>query len=137
MLIAVFIPMAFFPGSVGIIYRQFSIAMVTSIAFSAFPGASLTPALCATLLKPIEKGHGHARAGFFGWFNPHRRPRDRPLRPRGAVVDRQGRPDDCDLPHPRRRRGWAFVRLPEGFLPVEDQGFFTVDIQTPARLVVL
>ena len=59
-LMAVFVPMAFFPGSVGIIYRQFSVTMVTAIAFSALLALSLTPALCATLLKPVEAGHGHA-----------------------------------------------------------------------------
>ena len=59
-LIAVFMPMAFFPGSVGIIYRQFSVTMVAAISFSAFLAMSLTPALCATLLKPVTAGHGHA-----------------------------------------------------------------------------
>ena len=68
-LIAVFVPMAFFPGSVGIIYRQFSVTMVAAIAFSALLALSLTPALCATLLKPVTAGHGHARKGVFGWFN--------------------------------------------------------------------
>ena len=68
-LMAVFVPMAFFPGSVGIIYRQFSVTMVSAIAFSALLALSLTPALCATLLKPVEAGHGHARKGVFGWFN--------------------------------------------------------------------
>src|SRR5699024_3395259 len=68
-LMAVFVPMAFFPGSVGIISRQFSVTMVAAIAFSALLALSLTPALCATLLKPVEKGHGHARKGVFGWFN--------------------------------------------------------------------
>ncbi len=68
-LIAVFVPMAFFPGSVGIIYRQFSVTMVAAIGFSALLALSLTPALCATLLKPVEAGHAHARKGVFGWFN--------------------------------------------------------------------
>ncbi|HEY0911621.1 MAG TPA: efflux RND transporter permease subunit, partial [Bradyrhizobium sp.] len=68
-LIAVFVPMAFFPGSVGIIYRQFSVTMVAAIAFSALLAMSLTPALCATLLKPVTAGHGHAKKGVFGWFN--------------------------------------------------------------------
>ena len=62
-LIAVFMPMAFFPGSVGIIYRQFSVTMVSAIAFSALLAMSLTPALCATLLKPVTAGHGHAKQG--------------------------------------------------------------------------
>src|SRR5213595_2578190 len=68
-LMAVFVPMAFFPGSVGIVYRQFSVTMVSAIGFSAFLALSLTPALCATLLKPVAAGHGHARKGVFGWFN--------------------------------------------------------------------
>src|SRR5262245_2767986 len=72
-LMSVFVPMAFFPGSVGIIYRQFSVTMVAAIGFSALLALSLTPALCATLLKPVEAGHGHARKGLFkglfGLFN--------------------------------------------------------------------
>ncbi len=68
-LISVFIPMAFFPGSVGIIYKQFSVTMVAAIGFSALLALSLTPALCATLLKPVEAGHHHAKRGLFGWFN--------------------------------------------------------------------
>ena len=68
-LMAVFVPMAFFPGSVGIIYRQFSVTVVAAIAFSALMALSLTPALCGTLLKPVKAGHGHARKGLFGWFN--------------------------------------------------------------------
>ncbi len=61
-LVAVFIPMAFFPGSVGIIYQQFSVTMVAAIGFSALMALSLTPALCATLLKPIKAGPHHERA---------------------------------------------------------------------------
>src|SRR5882724_697520 len=68
-LTAVFIPMAFFSGSVGTIYRQFSLSLVSSMLFSVFLAMSLTPALCATLLKPVPKGHKHEKRGFFGWFN--------------------------------------------------------------------
>src|SRR3977135_4223146 len=68
-LIAVFVPMAFFPGSVGVIYRQFSVTMVSAIAFSALLALSLTPALCATLLKPVTAGHRRAVKGVFGFFN--------------------------------------------------------------------
>src|SRR6185437_6443841 len=68
-LMAVFVPMAFFPGSVGIIYPQFSVTMVAAIGFSALLALSLTPALCATLLKPVAAGHGQSRSGLFGWFN--------------------------------------------------------------------
>jgi multidrug efflux pump len=67
-LISVFVPLAFFAGSTGNIYRQFSAVMVASIAFSAFMALSLTPALCATLLRPVDKDH-HEKKGFFGWFN--------------------------------------------------------------------
>src|SRR5437868_13706129 len=68
-LISVFVPRAFFAGSTGNIYRQFSAVMVAAISFSAFMALSLTPALGATLLKPVEAGHRHAKTGFFGWFN--------------------------------------------------------------------
>jgi len=130
-LVAVFIPMAFFPGSVGIIYRQFSIAMVTSIAFSALLALTLTPALCATLLKPVEKGHGHAKGGVFGWFNRFvDRETARYGRGTAWFIGKSGR---VMLIYLALVSGvaYAFLRLPEGFLPVEDQGFFTVDIQTP------
>ena len=101
---AVFVPMAFFPGSVGIIYRQFSVTMVAAIGFSAFLALSLTPALCATLLKPVAAGHGHAKKGVFGWFNrmleggkegysPHRRLLAEAHRPLDAGLCRAaGRP---------------------------------------------
>ena len=68
-LMSVFVPMAFFPGSVGIIYRQFSVTMIAAIGISALMALSLTPALCATLLKPVEAGHHHEKRGLFGWFN--------------------------------------------------------------------
>ena len=129
-LIAVFIPMAFFPGSVGVIYRQFSIAMVTSIAFSALLALTLTPALCATLLKPIPEGH-HEKKGLFGWFN----------RFVAKETTRYGRGVRWCIAKGGRLLvvyaillagvGYGFWRLPQGFLPLEDQGFFTVDIQTP------
>src|SRR5712672_2355970 len=131
-LIAVFVPMAFFPGSVGIIYRQFSVTMVAAIAFSALLAMSLTPALCATLLKPVTAGHGHARKGVFGWFN------------RLLETSKVGYSRTVQGSLKRTGRlmliyaallvglGWAFVRLPGGFLPVDDQGFITTDVQTPS-----
>jgi multidrug efflux pump len=131
-LVAVFIPMAFFPGSVGIIYRQFSVTMVAAISFSALLAMSLTPALCATLLKPVTAGHGHARRGVFGWFN------------RGLDATREGYTRTVRGTLKRTGRlmliyvallvglGWGFVRLPGGFLPVDDQGFITTDVQTPS-----
>ena len=128
-LAAVFIPMAFFPGSTGIIYRQFALTMVTAILFSAFLALTLTPALCATFLKPI-KGH-HEKKGFFGWFN----------RKFDAATERYGRA----VAMLTRRTGLVmlvylgivvltgigFSSLPTGFLPDEDQGFIISDIQTP------
>ena len=84
-LIAVFMPMAFFPGSVGIIYRQFSVTMVAAIGFSALMALSLTPALCATLLKPVAAGHDHAQARPVRLVQPqHRTVRDRYSRRRRA-----------------------------------------------------
>ena len=130
-LIAVFVPLAFFSGSVGNIYRQFSAVMVASIAFSAFMALSLTPALCATLLKPIEPGHEHAKRGPFGWFN---RFFDRTQRGYGNGVSRL-------LPRAGRLLviyalliavvGWVYLRLPSSFLPAEDQGNLIVSVQLP------
>ncbi|MBN8984577.1 MAG: efflux RND transporter permease subunit, partial [Rhizobiales bacterium] len=131
-LAAVFVPMAFFPGSVGIIYRQFSVTMVAAIGFSALMALSLTPALCATLLKPVKAGHGHARRGFFGLFNSMLdRTRVRYTRTVGWSLKRTGR---LMIVYAILLigLGWAFVRMPAGFLPIDDQGFITTDVQTPA-----
>src|SRR3546814_418406 len=68
-LATVFFPLAFMSGSVGIIYRQFSVAMAVSILFSGFLALTFTPALCSTILKPVPKGHHEEKKGFFGWFN--------------------------------------------------------------------
>ncbi|KQM70261.1 efflux RND transporter permease subunit [Xylophilus sp. Leaf220] len=130
-LIAVFIPLAFFSGSVGNIYRQFSVVMATSIAFSAFLALSLTPALCATLLKPVEAGHNHEKRGFFGWFNRHFS--------RGAkryegfvsrMLRRTGRSAIVYLLL-LGVVGVLYLRLPSGFLPNEDQGNIIVNVQLP------
>jgi multidrug efflux pump len=131
-LMAVFVPMAFFPGSVGIIYRQFSVTMVAAIGFSALLAMSLTPALCATLLKPVTAGHGHARKGLFGWFNRTvDAGRDRYTRVVRGALKRGGR---LMLIYAALLVGltFAFIRMPGGFLPVDDQGFITTDVQTPS-----
>ena len=131
-LMAVFVPMAFFPGSVGIIYRQFSVTMVAAIGFSALLALSLTPALCATLLKPVQAGHGHARTGLFGWFNRFMDgSRNRYTSVVGGALTRTGR---LMLIYAIFLVGltYAFIQLPGGFLPVDDQGFITTDVQTPA-----
>ena len=131
-LMAVFVPMAFFPGSVGIIYRQFSVAMVSAIAFSAFLALSLTPALCATLLKPVAAGHHHAEEGFFGWFNRGLEQDQGGLQRRRPLDARAHRPVDADLCRDGDRAGLG-VHAPARRLPaVDDQGFITADVQTPS-----
>ncbi len=130
-LIAVFVPLAFFAGSVGNIYRQFSVVMVTAIAFSAFLALSLTPALCATLLKPVQAGHHHEKKGFFGWFN---RRFARTAKSYESLVARL-------LKRAGRYLviyaailaviGVLYARLPSSFLPQEDQGNLLVNIQLP------
>ncbi len=130
-LIAVFVPLAFFKGSVGNIYRQFSAVMVASISFSAFMALSLTPALCATLLKQVEAGHHHAKTGFFGWFN------------RGFSSTAKSYEGLVARILKRAARylviygaiiavvGVVYVRLPASFLPNEDQGTMLVNVQLP------
>lgn len=129
-LAAVFVPMAFFPGATGVIYRQFSLTMVVSILFSAFLALSLTPALCATFLKPVH-GHGEEKRGFFGAFN---RFFDRTTRRYAGMVtgatSRAGRLMIIFLAL-LVGTGWLFMRLPTSFIPNEDQGYIIVDIQTP------
>jgi multidrug efflux pump len=130
-LISVFVPLAFFAGSTGNIYRQFSAVMVSSIAFSAFMALSLTPALCATLLKPVEAGHHHEKKGFFGWFN---RGFSRTAKSYESVVARI-------LKRAARYLiiyvaiiaavAVVYLRLPTSFLPNEDQGNLLVNVQLP------
>ncbi|WP_273824090.1 efflux RND transporter permease subunit [Pseudomonas asplenii] len=130
-LVAVFIPMAFMPGSVGVIYQQFSLSMATSILFSAFLALTLTPALCATLLKPIAPGEHHAKGGFFGWFN--RRFEQMSDGYQGWVVSALKRSGRYLLLFGLLvvLLGLLFSRLPASFLPVEDQGYTITDIQLP------
>ncbi|AHE56263.1 efflux RND transporter permease subunit [Sphingomonas sanxanigenens] len=135
-LIAVFIPMAFFPGSTGGIYRQFSVTLAISIAFSALLALTLTPALCATLLKPHDHSHhtgpvGRFASGFFDRFN----------RWFGRTTDRYQGGIGKMLRAPVR---WLavflalvgvtallFTRVPGGFLPSEDQGYVISVVQAP------
>ncbi|WP_046111276.1 efflux RND transporter permease subunit [Aquincola tertiaricarbonis] len=130
-LISVFVPLAFFAGAVGNIYRQFSAVMVSAIAFSAFLALSLTPALCATLLKPVEAGHHHEKRGFFGWFN-----RSFSRTAKGyegwvrRILHRAGRFMIIYLAIVVGV-GWMFLRLPNSFLPNEDQGYIIVNVQLP------
>ena len=130
-LISVFVPLAFFAGSTGNIYRQFSAVMVTSIAFSAFMALSLTPALCATLLKPVEAGHHHEKTGFFGWFN---RGFSRTAKGYESMVARILRRAARYLVIYIAIIGavvFTYSRLPSSFLPQEDQGNIIVNVQLP------
>ena len=130
-LISVFVPLAFFAGSVGNIYRQFSAVMVTSIAFSAFLALSLTPALCATLLKPVDAGHHHAKTGLFGWFN---RGFTRTAKGYEGIVARLLKRAGRYLVIYAAIIGVValiYTRLPTSFLPAEDQGTLLVNVQLP------
>ncbi|EHW2068035.1 efflux RND transporter permease AcrB [Salmonella enterica subsp. enterica serovar Havana] len=130
---AVFIPMAFFGGSTGAIYRQFSITIVSAMALSVLVALILTPALCATMLKPVAKGdHGEGKKGFFGWFN--------------RMFDKSTHHYTDSVGNILRSTGrylllyliivvgmaFLFVRLPSSFLPDEDQGVFLSMAQLPA-----
>ena len=129
-LIAVFVPMAFFTGSVGAIYRQFSMSMVSSMVFSAIMALTLTPALCATLLKPIPAGH-HERRGFFGAFNRlFRRTTDGYTSWVGRILKVTGR---YMVIYGVIVAAVALlaVRMPTAFLPAEDQGYLLSNVQLP------
>ncbi|EPQ0969900.1 efflux RND transporter permease subunit [Citrobacter farmeri] len=129
---AVFIPMAFFGGSTGAIYRQFSITIVSAMALSVLVALILTPALCATLLKPLSTEHHEQKGGFFGWFN--------------AKFDLSVNHYTSSVSGIVRNTGRyliiyvlivvgmavLFLRLPTSFLPEEDQGVFMTMIQLPA-----
>ncbi|QHM74619.1 Multidrug efflux pump subunit AcrB [Mixta theicola] len=127
---AVFVPMAFFGGTVGAIYRQFSITVVSAMILSVLVAMILTPALCASLLKPLPAGH-QQRRGFFGWFNrifargtqSYERGVAKILRQTGrwlllylAIIGAMA---------------WLFFHLPTSFLPLEDRGIFTTQVQLP------
>jgi multidrug efflux pump len=128
---AVFVPMAFFSGSTGAIYRQFSLTLVSAMGLSVLVALILTPALCATLLKPVERGHGWATTGFFGRFN--------------QLFDLSRRIYGNGVRHVLARKiryvlvylvivgglGTMFAFLPSAFLPEEDQGTMFVMVQAP------
>lgn len=131
-LTAVFVPLALMSGSVGIIYRQFSVTVAVSIIISGFLALTLTPALCATMLKPIPKGHHLEKRGFFGWFN----------RVFTTASWSYGRSVGTLI----RKTGWmmlvylimmgflgySFMKLPTSFVPSEDEGSMIVNVQLPA-----
>ncbi|MCL1125504.1 efflux RND transporter permease subunit [Shewanella surugensis] len=128
---AVFVPMAFMSGSTGVIYRQFSITIVSAMALSVLVALILTPALCATLLKPVVKGELHQQTGFFGWFNRN--------------LDKQLNRYQANVSSMIKRTGrvmliylvligivaWMFVRMPAAFFPEEDQGVLFTQVALP------
>nr|WP_321269876.1 efflux RND transporter permease subunit [uncultured Tolumonas sp.] len=129
---AVFVPMAFFSGSTGAIYRQFSLTIVSAMALSVVVALILTPALCATMLKPVSKGHHGIQTGFFGWFNRMFDRNSRRYRTAvGKVLQRSGR---MLAIYAVLLVGlaWLFVRMPTSFLPDEDQGVVMTMVQLPA-----
>ncbi len=133
---AVFIPMAFFGGSTGVIYRQFSITIVSSMILSVLVALILTPALCATLLKPVAKGHVAGEGGrlswFFGWFNRMFEGGSREYQSVvGRLLARSGRVLVV-YALVLGVMGFLFWRLPTAFLPDEDQGILMCMIQLPA-----
>ena len=129
---AVFVPVAFSGGSVGAIYRQFSLTIVAAMVLSVMVALILTPALCATILKPHPEGHQPEKKGFFGWFN--------------RTFNKSQEKYHSGVQHVIRRSGrWLiiyivvivavgmlFLRLPKSFLPDEDQGTMFVLVQAPA-----
>jgi multidrug efflux pump len=129
---AVFLPMAFFGGSTGVIYRQFSITIVSAMALSVLVALIFTPALCATLLKPIAKGEHHEKKGFFGWFNrKFERSSDAYQRGVTAMLKRKA-PYLVLYLAIVAVMAFMFTRIPTAFLPEEDQGVLFAQVQTPA-----
>ncbi|ECG1027650.1 TPA: efflux RND transporter permease subunit [Salmonella enterica] len=129
---AVFIPMAFFGGSTGAIYRQFSITIVSAMALSVLVALILTPALCATLLKPVSAEHHEKKSGFFGWFNARfDHSVNHYTNSVSGIVRNTGR---YLIIYLLIVVGMAvlFLRLPTSFLPEEDQGVFLTMIQLPS-----
>ncbi|MHC8143622.1 efflux RND transporter permease subunit, partial [Klebsiella pneumoniae] len=129
---AVFVPMAFFGGTTGAIYRQFSITIVAAMVLSVLVAMILTPALCATLLKPVKPGESHERTGFFGWFNrTFNRSASRYETFVGKILHRSLR---WMLIYVLLLGGmvFLFLHLPTSFLPLEDRGMFTTSVQLPS-----
>ena len=129
---AVFLPMAFFGGSTGVIYRQFSITIVSAMALSVIVALILTPALCATMLKPIEKGdHGEHKGGFFGWFNRMFLSTTHGYERGVASILKHRAPYLLIYVVIVAGMIWMFTRIPTAFLPDEDQGVLFAQVQTP------
>ncbi len=135
-LTAVFLPMAFFSGSTGVIYRQFSVTIISAMILSVFVAMILTPALCATILKPVAKGHVAGESGWFsGFFRHFNRVFDFCRSKYEGVVGRSfGKPLRYLVAYGGivAAMGYFFIHLPTSFLPDEDQGFIMCQVQLPA-----
>ena len=136
---AVFGPMAFFSGSTGVIYRQFSVTIIASMLLSVVVALILTPVLCASLLKPVPKGHEPAEGGiwflrpFFRWFDRiFFRARDRYLQLVGQSLSKKIRYVVIFLLIVAAM-GFLFKRMPTAYLPDEDQGILMVQAMLPAN----
>lgn len=128
---AVFVPMAFFGGSTGVIYRQFSVTIVSAMALSVVVALTLTPALCATMLKPVNHEEHHGKGGFFGWFN---RSFDAFTQSVKALIAKSIHGWSVMLVAYAAVVGlmvWGFKALPTSFMPQEDQGVLMMMSQLP------
>jgi hydrophobe/amphiphile efflux-1 (HAE1) family protein len=133
---AVFLPAAFFPGSTGVIYRQFSITIVSAMLLSVLVALIFTPALCATILKPVEKGHKEKNTGPFGYFNRGFRRTNEAYE--SGVKHFVGKSIFYLIIYAVIVGGmmFLFTRLPTGFLPDEDQGILFVQVNTPSGAAI-
>ncbi|EGX6953732.1 efflux RND transporter permease subunit [Aeromonas hydrophila] len=128
---AVFVPMAFFGGSTGAIYRQFSLTIVSAMVLSVLVALILTPALCATLLKPIKHGEFGAKRGFFGWFNRAFDASANRYQSGVRKVVKQGVRYGIIYAAMLAVLAILFMRMPTSFLPEEDQGVIMSMVQLP------
>ncbi|MGL4894273.1 MAG: efflux RND transporter permease subunit, partial [Shewanella sp.] len=126
-------PMAFMSGSTGVIYRQFSITIVSAMALSVLVALILTPALCATMLKPVQKGHGHIETGFFGWFNRNFDRLTNRYESSVAGIVKRGFRVMMIYVALVVAVGWIFMRMPTAFLPDEDQGILFTQAILPTN----
>ena len=128
---AVFVPMAFFPGATGAIYQQFAITLVLTMMFSALMALTLTPALCAALLKH-QADNGMPRRGFFGWFNRFFARTTKSYTSSVSKILKRTTRFLMIYAVILIAMGWLFSKLPGSFLPSEDQGYFITVMQLPA-----
>jgi multidrug efflux pump len=133
---AVFVPMAFFTGSTGVIYRQFSVTIVSAMILSVLTALIFTPALCATILAPVEKGHTEKKRGFFGLFNRAFGSATRGYESGVRFILDWGVLFFLVYAVVVAVMAWLYLRVPTSFLPDEDQGILFVQVNTPVGATV-